>query len=46
MTDLKEESFKEHLDKLYHGQVNIDMEKFFGNLLLAPGTGHIEKTSC
>ena len=44
--DLKEESFEEHLEELHHGEVNISMENFFGNLLLAPGPGHIKKTSC
>ena len=41
--DLKEESFEEHLNKLHHDEVNIGIENFFGNLLLAPGPEHIEK---
>ena len=43
IVDLKEESFEEHLNKLHHGEVNIRVENFFGNLLLVPGPGHIKK---
>ena len=37
MTDLKEQSFEEHMEELHHGEVNI------GNLLLVPAPVHIEK---
>ena len=43
MIDLKQKLFEEHLEKLHNGEVNIFMENFFGNLLLAPGPGHFEK---
>ena len=43
MIDLKEEPFEEHLEELHHGEESINMGNFFGNLLLAPGPGHIEK---
>ena len=43
MIDLKQKLFEEHLEKLHNGEVNICMEFFFGNLLLAPGPEHIEK---
>ena len=43
MIDLKEESFEEHLEELHHGEVKISMDNVFGNLILAPGPGHIKK---
>ena len=41
--ELKEESFEEHLKELHYGEMNIGMEKYFGNFFLAPGPGYIEK---
>ena len=40
---MKEESFEEHLKELHYGEMNIGMEKYFGNFFLAPGPGYIEK---
>ena len=40
---MKEESFEEHPKELHYGEMNIGIEKYFGNLFLAPGPGHIDK---
>ena len=43
MIVLKEEPFEKYLEVLHHGEVSIGIKNYFGNLLLAPGPGYIEK---
>ena len=41
--DIKEDSLESHLLKLHDGDSNVLLRSYFGDILLVPGPGHMEK---
>ena len=41
--DIKEESLESHLLQFHDGDGNVSLKPYFGDILLAPGPGHMEK---
>ena len=42
--DIKEESLESHLLQFHNGDGNVSLKPYFGDILLVPGPGHMEKT--
>ena len=41
--DIKEESLESHLLQFHDGDSNVSLKSYFGDILLVPGPGHMEK---
>ena len=42
--DIKEESLESPLLQFHNGDGNVSLKPYFGDILLVPGPGHMEKT--
>ena len=41
--DIKEESLESHLLQFHDGDSNVSLKSYFGDILLVPGPGYMEK---